>query len=367
MTSTLLGLERVLRGAGQPWTCSFVAGGRPALAELERTEIYVVLCDLRMPDLDGLGLLTQLRENQHTRDLPFIILTGANEPGLKRQALDLGATDLLTKPADPDELIARLRSAVLLKTQQDQLKLQNSALERLVSERTAALEDSRLDILWRLGKAAEYRDEDTGNHVMRVGCYARVLGEALGLPREHVETLFLASPLHDIGKIGIPDHVLLKQEALTPQEWTIMQRHCEIGAKILRQQSKFMGQFLAWRVARRPRAAGDQNPLIDIAASIALCHHERWDGLGYPAGLSGSRVPLHARIVAVADCYDVLLSERPYRSAFPEETVLRTIRGGRGTHFDPDVCTAFDSCLNELRAIRRQLADGTVPVGAGER
>jgi putative two-component system response regulator len=364
-------LQRMLRAADEAWELSFATSGRQAAQGLERVEVDVVLIDLRMPGLDGFELLTQLRHADGTRDLPAIMLTGANEPGLKRRALDLGATDLLTKPVDPDELIARIRSALRLKSYQDRLKHQNELLEQAVAERTAALAASRLDIIWRLGKAAEYRDEDTGCHVVRVGCYSRALARALRLPPQQVELISLASPLHDIGKIGIPDYVLRKPEALTQHEWAIMQQHCEIGAKILMQQSQAMSAALSRSVEVRSPGPGEEpsaatpNPVIEIAATIALSHHERWDGLGYPAGLSGTQIPLEARIVGLADSYDALLSERPYRSGFPEEIVLKTIREGAGSHFDPDVCAAFDGILDELRTIRANLADrfDAAPVG----
>jgi putative two-component system response regulator len=350
-------VRRVLRPEHEAWDLAFATTADQALAELRGGDFHVAICDVRMPGKDGLELLAELRAEGPTRDLPVVMLTGANEPDLKRRALDLGATDLLTKPADPEELIARIRSMLRLKAYQDDLKAQNEILEKAVRHRTAELTYSRTDIIWRLGKAAECRDEDTANHVVRVGCCCRVLAEALGLGTPHVEMIFLASPLHDIGKIGIPDHILLKPEALTPQEWTVMKRHCEIGARILAQQSKVMSAFLAWRGASESVGAGMHNPLLETASAIALSHHERWDGLGYPSGLHGAQIPLEARICAIADSYDALLSERPYRSAFPEDVVLRTIREGAGHHFDPEVSAAFAESIELLREIRTELAD----------
>ncbi len=236
--SVLDAIQRMLHSELESWELCLAADADQALQELHGADFDTVVCDVRMPGTSGLELLEVLRRTDRTRDLPVIMLTGVEEPDLKRQALDLGATDLLNKPADQDELIARIRSALRLKSYQDNLKAQNEILEATVSKRTAELAHSHMDIIWRLGKAAEYRDEDTGNHVARVGCYCRVMAETLGLPRDRVEMIFLASPLHDIGKIGIPDHVLLKPETLTPREWSIMQRHCEIGARILQQQSK---------------------------------------------------------------------------------------------------------------------------------
>ncbi|MEI8191388.1 MAG: HD domain-containing phosphohydrolase, partial [candidate division NC10 bacterium] len=332
-----------------------------ALQELQRADFDTVVCDVRMPGTSGLELLQTLRRTDRTRDLPVIMLTGVEDRDVRRQALDLGATDLLNKPADQDELIARIRSALRLKSYQDNLKAQNEILEATVLKRTAELVHSRMDIIWRLGKAAEYRDEDTGNHVARVGCYCRVIAETLGLPKGRVEMIFLASPLHDIGKIGIPDHVLLKPETLTPREWSIMQRHCEIGARILQQQSKAMDAYEAWSGKGlrplNPENTAPHNPLLEMASMIALYHHERWDGLGYPTGLQGTAIPLEARIVAIADSYDALLSDRPYRAGFPEDVVLRTIRESAGHHFDPDVYVAFAKSIEQLREIRNEMTD----------
>jgi len=351
-------LRRALRAEHWGWELCFAGGVDEALRRLEEHEIDVVVSDVRMPEKTGFDLLAELRRCPRTADLPVIILTGLKEYDLKRRALDLGATDLLTKPVDAEDLIARIRSALRLKSYQDQLKTHNELLERIVQERTAELARSRLDILWRLGKIAEFRDEATGNHVVRVGCYCRVLGEVLGLDRQRVEMLFLASPLHDIGKIGIPDHILLKCEALTPAEWAIMQRHCKIGERILREQSKTMKTFLLWRqdATGVPLPASD-NPLLDLAATIALTHHERWDGTGYPAGLRGEEIPFESRIVALADSYDALGSDRPYHPALPEETVCEILRSETGTHFDPRVYTAFEKAYERLRTIRAELSD----------
>ena len=286
-------------------------------------------------------------------------LAGVGAAELRRRALDLGATDLLTKPFEAEEAIARLRSALRLKSYQDHVKSQQERLEQKVAQRTAELADSRLDILWRLGKAAEFRDEATGHHVLRVACYSRLLGEALGLAPEQVEPLFLASPLHDLGKLGIPDHILSKPGTLSPAEWAVMQRHCEIGARILRQPPKLMKTLLVWRgVTADHAAARVTDPLLEVAATIALAHHERWDGTGYPAGLRGNAIPLPARIVAVADAYDALRSDRPYRPALPAAQAQEVFAQEAGTHFDPDIYAAFVSCAERFDVIQQEFADG---------
>ena len=234
----------------------------------------------------------------------------------------------------------------------------NVLLGQKVRERTRELGRSQQEIIWRLGKAAEYRDEETGNHVMRVGAYSRLLAERLGLPSDFVQGLFLTSPLHDVGKIGIPDKILLKPGKLTPEEWKIMERHCVIGAAILMQYPRGMQPFLAWN---RINAASDSSPtengLLKMAASIALTHHERWDGQGYPMGMPGKDIPLESRIVALADTYDAMSLARPYAPAFPREKVIQTIRDEDGSHFDPDVCAAFEQSLDEFGTIHALFAD----------
>ena len=358
--NVLDGLRRMLRAERDRWDMSFVDGVDPALDELRAADFDAVVSDVNMPGKDGFSLLAEMRTDERTRDIPVIILTGRSEGDIKRQALDLGAADLLNKPVDPQDLIARLRSAIRLKGYQDELKDQNAVLERKVEERTADLVDSRLDIIWRLGKAAEYRDEETGNHVMRVGCYCRVIAEKLGADHGFVEMLLLTSPLHDIGKIGISDAILLKRGPLSEDEWNVMRRHCVIGAEILREDSKVMNAFLVWRGGRTCGHNGNgQNPILKMASSIAMTHHERWDGAGYPAGLAGEGIPLESRIVALADAYDALCSERPYKPALSEAEALSVIHDEVGRHFDPAISAAFEESIRELRAIRTELSDET--------
>lgn len=361
------GLQRMLRPHQSQWQIEFVTSAAGALDALTRTSFDAVVSDITMPGKNGLELLQTIRCTDRTKDIPVIILTGLNEVGLKRRALDMGASDLLNKPVQPEDLVARIRSVLQLKTYQDELKDHNALLERRVQERTAELADSRLDIIWRLGKAAEYRDEETGNHIVRVGCYCRALAEALGMERDFVETLFLASPLHDIGKIGIPDRILLKAGALDAEEWEIMKQHCTIGADILREDSEVTKAFLASRAQdAEPQAASGVNPLLEMASTIALTHHERWDGTGYPAGLEKESIPLESRIVALADVYDALRSDRPYKPARSESGTLEIIGVEFGRHFDPDLYRAFGKSVEEFREIRDEFSDEIrSPVEAG--
>ncbi|MGB2987639.1 MAG: response regulator, partial [Phycisphaerae bacterium] len=265
--NVLEGLRRMLRAQSARWDMRFVSSADEALDQIRQTWPDVLVSDVMMPGKDGFALLTELRESGRTKDMPVIMLTGVNAADVKRRALTLGATDLLNKPVEAEDLIARLQSVLRLKSYQDELKAQNEILDRRVRERTAELAASRLDIIWRLARAAEFRDEDTGNHVVRVGYYCRVLAEELGMQREFVETLFLASPLHDIGKIGVPDSILLKRGRLTTGEWEIMKKHCAIGEDILCQDSRPTNPFLDRLLGRQKPTETACNPLLSMAAS----------------------------------------------------------------------------------------------------
>ena len=240
-------LKRTLHAHRDTWDMTFCACPKRALNLIDGDNFDLVVSDIGMPLINGLQLLERLQQSERTRNIPVIIVTGQNEKALKSKALEMGATDLLSKPVEMADLIARIRGALRLKGYQDQLHAQNELLERKVLERTAQLTESRLNIIWRLAKAAEYRDEDTGNHVIRVGCYSRAIGETLGLDKQTVERLFITAPLHDIGKIGMPDSILLKPGKLTESEWQVMRQHCEIGARILQEQSKALPLLQSWQ------------------------------------------------------------------------------------------------------------------------
>ncbi len=360
--NVLTSLRRMLRGKRQEWESIFVDNGKDALRKIRSGWPDAVVTDVKMPGMSGLELLRTVQESDATRDIPTIVLTGIHERNIKRQALDLGAADLLAKPVDLENLIARIRSVLCLKDRHDQLKHLNASIEHRVEERTRDLEAARFDIIWRLAKAGEFRDEMTGNHVARVGCYCRILSERLGMPVDFVERVFLTSSLHDIGKIGIPGEILLKQGKLTAEEFGVMQQHCVIGAQILRERPLGMDLFLEWRGAPDCLpVAEEHDDSLEMACTIAMSHHERWCGGGYPAGLSGQDIPLEARITALADTYDALSSNRPYKTAYCHEKTIEIMRTEAHEYFDPEVFAAFEDSLDEFCAVYTELSDNNDP------
>lgn len=352
---------RMLHPERHVWELRTVGSATEALDILASAQLDAIISDYHMPGQNGFALLQAVRSSDQP-DVPFVIVTGSSEAGLKRTALELGATDLLSKPVEREDLLARLRNVIRLKECQDAIKSHNAHLEDLVEERTAELAASRHEIIWRLAKAGESRDEDTGNHVVRVALYCKIIAEKLQMEPKFVRLLFLSSPLHDIGKIGIPDSLLLKPGKLTDEEWSIMRTHCRIGTEILDQDAKMVAAVNKWAPESlaniRSRA---ENPILDMASRIALCHHEKWDGSGYPEGLAREDIPIEARIVAIADVYDALCSPRPYKAAMAEDKALEIIRSGEGKHFDPAVLAAFEEGLPDIREIRLQLADEIEP------
>ncbi len=328
-----------------------------AMRQLASHSFDVVVTDVQMPGKSGFDLLNEIRSSERLKTLPVIVITGMGDQEMKRQAIDSGADDLLAKPVSVADLVARLKSALRIKRYQDELRHQNENLEQVVANRTAQLEMARVELLWRLGVAGEFRDNETGNHVLRVGYFTRELSRALGLDDEFSETVFLAAPLHDIGKIGIPDSILLKPGKLTDTEWVTMRRHTEFGAQILR--SRFVDPRAVLDEDHVPGSLSQtvSDGLMLTAANIALNHHERWDGSGYPNGISGEEIPIEARLTTIADVYDALSSVRPYKPAFPEEKVLSIMREGVGTQFDPAVFDAFERSLDIFRSIQRSLRD----------
>lgn len=353
----LRAMERMLRHYCGVWEMHFVQGVEEALNRLLSLEFDVIISDISMPGRDGFDLLAATRGQEETRDIPFLILTGLNDANLKRKALDFGATDLLNKPVCHEDLLARIKSMLRIKAQQDEIKARNIILDQKVRQRTAELEIARLDLIWRLGKAAEYRDTDTGNHVVRVGYYCKVMAENLGMDREFSQRLFLTSPLHDIGKIGIPDSILLKQGKLHAGEWDIMKTHCQIGGNILNQKLLKHSAFGKFQdLFKQPGSAENENPFLKMAESIALTHHEKWDGNGYPLGLSKKEIPLESRIVAIADVYDALFSKRPYKTGYDEAKVMKIMTMENGSHFDPYVFSCFEKNLGLFHDIRSQFA-----------
>lgn len=285
----------------------------------------LVLVDLHMPGVNGLDVMTQLKEM--TREfVPIVMLTGDMSPEAKLRALGAGASDFITKPFERTEVHLRIRNLLEIRRLHSELHRENERLERRVQERTKALERAKAEILERLAKAAEFRDDDTGNHTQRVGELCELMARALGLPKRQVELMRAAAPLHDIGKIAVPDHILLKPGRLTDEEWEVMKRHTKIGAKLL---------------------SRSVSSTLRLGERIAMTHHERWDGNGYE-GLPGDRTPLSGRVVAVADAFDAMTHDRPYRKAMRPDDALSILKEERGRQFDPDVVDIFTSTFASL-------------------
>jgi putative two-component system response regulator len=320
--ANVLLLRRVLERAGHT---SVTTTTDPTQVPALFLEVHprLLLLDLHMPRLDGFELMEQLGPlTGERRSIPFLVLTADVTDEAKRRALSLGARDFLTKPLDHIELLLRVRNLLQVQLLQDKLFEHNASLEELVAERTLDLEQARLEILERLALAAEYRDDATQEHAWRIGRTAFLLAVALGLPGSEAQLIRRAAPLHDIGKIGISDMILLKPGKLTVEEFEQMKAHTTIGAEILSRSS---------------------SSILRMAESIALTHHEHWDGLGYPTGLAGEEIPLPGRIVAVADVFDALTHERPYKQAWTVSEAVAEIVHQGGRHFEPALVRAFTS------------------------
>ncbi|MCK9296862.1 MAG: response regulator [Desulfobulbaceae bacterium] len=354
----LSAIERMLHGYKAKWDVDFATNVDEAYAMVLNKNYDAIVSDISMPRKSGFDFLRMLQQTEKTSYVPVIILTGNAEAALKREALSLGAADLLNKPIMREDLVARLQSILRLKHFQDQLAQFNEQLADKVKERTRELELARQDLMWRLAKAAEYRDEETGGHITRVAVYCLNLAIQLGLDSETVERIFLASPLHDVGKIGISDVILLKPGKLTPEERRIMETHTEIGAAILTEAPQGMHYLLNEQDDLIQTFANE--PLKQTAANIAISHHEKWDGSGYPKGLRGDAIPLEGQIAAVADVYDALRSVRPYKPSFAVDKVMGIMRSERGKHFSPQVLDAFEKIQPEFEEIRaKYLSEGS--------
>jgi response regulator RpfG family c-di-GMP phosphodiesterase len=349
---------RMIERETDGWRGHYCASAEEAMTAVAASEFDAIVSDIRMPGKDGFELLAALRSSERAQRIPVIILTGDCDNRLKQKALELGATDLLNKPVNRDEFFARVRSALKLKFYEDQQSEQIGILDQMVRERTRELEAAHQEVVWRLAKACEYRDDETGNHVVRVACYSRLLAQGLGMDQDFVDLVFLVSPLHDIGKIGIPDSILLKEGKLTPQERTVIERHTVIGREMLSGNPKAVAACGLTDIAHLFQAGGpSRNPIIGMASLVAQGHHERWDGRGYPQGLAGEAIPLAARIVALADVYDALLSKRPYKPAFSQEKSEGIIQEESGHQFDPAVVTAFFEHVDAMRAVKDQFPE----------
>jgi len=296
-----------------------------------------------MPKLDGFEVARRLKENVETQIIPIVMVTALQEVEDRIKALNAGADDFLTKPVEKTELRARVQSLLKVKAYNDHMRSYQKELENEVAKRTEQLKQAfeviksaSLETIILLSRAAEYRDEDTGAHIQRMSHYAEAIARQMRLDAGMVETILYASPMHDIGKIGIPDRILLKPAKLDRDEWEIMKQHAAIGAGILK---------------------GSDTEFITLGRIIALTHHEKWDGSGYPVGLKASAIPLAGRITAIADVFDALTSKRPYKEPFSLDKSFSIIKEERDRHFDPDVVDAFLKIENEIVSIKDRYND----------
>ncbi len=336
-------LEMMLKQEGYENVTS-VTDSREVNGLFRKWRYDLIILDISMPHLDGFQVMEQLFEIIHGDYLPVLVLTAQTDMETRLRALELGANDFCTKPFDRAEVVNRISNMLEVRYLYNQQKRQSEILDAKVRERTMELEernrelhDTRLEIIRRLGRAGEYRDNETGMHVIRMSKSCRLLALAAGLGEEFAEILLNASPMHDVGKIGIPDGVLLKPGKLDGSEWEIMKSHAEIGADIVGESSVEM---------------------MAAARSVALTHHEKWDGLGYPKGLKGGDIPIEGRIAAVADVFDALTSERPYKQAWPVNEATAFINENAGYHFDPGLVRLFNEKLPEILKIRDDYSDG---------
>ncbi len=310
----------------------------------------LVMLDIRMPHIDGFGVMEEIRKIDSKRFVPILVLTGETEEEICLRALSMGASDFLNKPYKASEVLARIKNLLKVRQLQHQLENRMDFLEEKVNDRTsqlrkavqeldamnAAVKEAYIETIYRLTRATEYKDEETADHVKRLSLYASTLGKYIGMNDAHVELLLYASPMHDIGKIGIPDRILFKGSKLDEEEWKIMKTHTTIGYEILKESKA---------------------PVLKMGAIIALGHHERWDGSGYPNGVKGEQIPIEARILQLVDVYDALRSKRHYKEAFDHETACKIILQGdsdgrvKPVHFDPKLLEVFRSNHAEFAKI----------------
>lgn len=304
--------------------------GNQALKIASRTpRPDIILLDIMMPEMDGYEVCKRLKADPLTSNIPVIFVTAKDDIKDEEYGFTVGAVDYITKPISPLIVLARVKTHL-------QLFDQNRELNRLVEMRTSELNETRLHIIHQLGKAAEYKDNETGLHVVRMALFAKLIAEAYGGNEDWVNTLFNAAPMHDIGKIGIPDRILKKQGKLDAEEWEIIKQHPQIGASILGEH---------------------ESPLLQMSRDIALTHHEKWDGSGYPYGLAGEEIPLEGRIVALADVFDAITSVRPYKKAWSIEEAIKHMNEQTGIHFDPKLMPLFHQVLPSILEIKKSYSD----------
>lgn len=332
-------LTRVLEGAEHE--CMAVETVADARTAMRDPACQLVLCDVMMPGESGFDLVREARRERP--DLPIVMISAVTDVSLATLALELGAYGYVTKPFEPNQVLIAVANALRRAELEAENRTYRNHLEAMVEARTRALReaeqqvrDASEEMVSTLAQAIEGRDIETGNHILRMSHYTALLARHAGLDAERVEQLRLASPMHDVGKIGIADGILFKPGSLTPAERAVVEQHADIGHRIL---------------------AKSEQPLLQLAATIARTHHERWDGTGYPLGLAGEQIPFEGRIVAIADVFDALVSPRVYKPAFEIDHALSIMREGRATHFDPELLDLFLDRFDEVEAIRNLLRD----------
>lgn len=300
----------------------------------------LVIVDYMMPELDGLGFIEALRAAPGRSELPVLMITANDDKAIRYEALERGATDFLTKPVDTAEFRARAKNMLSLRESQKRMANRNAELAAEVHKATAEIRAREQELLFRMSRAAEFRDPETGAHIQRMAHYSALIAARMGLGEAEQDLLLQAAPMHDVGKIGIPDYILLKPGRLTHEEFEVMKNHARLGFELLR---------------------GSGSLVLQAGADIALSHHEKYDGSGYPRGLVGADIPLFGRIVAVADVFDALTSERPYKKAWELDRARAFLNEGRGAHFDPLCIDAFEAAWDEVLVVREQFQDEEVP------
>jgi putative two-component system response regulator len=328
-------LEHLLNGLADCHALCFSTGGE-ALTWCATAVPDLVITDHQMPGITGLDLIAQLRQEPRTREVPIMMISAAEDREVRYQALELGANDFLGKPIDAPEVKVRTRNMLNLRKAQRTLAARSELLAEEVKQATSIIAAREQETILRLSRAAEYRDWETGSHIMRMAHFARIIAAELGLAEAEQEAIFLSTPMHDIGKIGVPDYILLKPGRLDDTEFAIMKQHTLIGHQILQ---------------------GSSSDLLRLAAEIALSHHERYAGAGYPKGIQGEAIPLPGRIVAVADVFDALTSERPYKREWQVDAAVATMKQESGSHFDPECMAAFLRGLNAILEVRDRFRD----------
>lgn len=303
--------------------------GMMALKITQKLKPDLILLDIMMPGMDGYEVCEHLKDDLETRKIPIIFVTAKDQVIDEAHGFEVGAVDYITKPVSPPIVLARVKTHLALYDQ-------SRTLETLVKERTKELDETRLEIIRRLSRAAEYRDNETGMHIIRMSKFSQLIALEIGLDETQAELILNASPMHDVGKIGIPDNILLKPGKLTDEEFDIMKKHCEYGVKIIGEHS---------------------SEILKFASEVAISHHEKWNGRGYPKGLKGEKIPLPGRIAAVADVFDALTSVRPYKKAWTVEDAVALIKKESGEHFEPRIVKAFFNVLPEILKIKEQHAD----------